>query len=299
MGALAARVVVLVIEGGASRAAYASGVAQALQEAGVVPDAIYGTSAGGAIGAWYAARQAHVGVTTWDKVTDRALLSYRRALVGRPVIDFRRLYSHYYPNVFGMDLDAIRRSPFPVHVTVTDADTGETLHPDLRTAEDPLVLLHATSALPLVSETPVLWQGRRVLDGGATDPLPVRKALDDGWRDLVVVSNRPLGPRRPEPALVVRLVSLQFPRLAEHVAAHHLYHNDALALAERPPEGARVRLVRPGSDLGVSRLTRDAALLRRVAQRGREDGARVAKELLGEAAGTQATAGAMAHDTPA
>lgn len=272
--------VTLVLEGGAARACYGSGVAAALQQAGLVPEAIYGTSAGGAIGAWYAAGQADVGCTTWDHTADRRLLSYRRGLLGQGhVIDFRRLYSEMYRDFFKMDVATLRAAPYPVRVTVTDADTAETLYPDLREAEDPFLLLHATSALPLVSEAPVAWQGRRVLDGGATQPLPLAQAIADGHRDLIVVSNRPRGLRRPESPLLVALVTQKFPALQEAARQHHRYHNDALRLAENPPDGVRIRLVRPAKDLGISRLTRDIKLLRKGIDIGRADGARVAAEL--------------------
>lgn len=269
--------VALVIEGGAARAAYASGAALALQEAGFVPDAIYGTSAGGAIGAWFAAGQAHLGIRTWDAIADRRLLSYRRALWGdRPVIDFRLLYSEYYPRVFGLDLDALRRAPYPVCVTVTDADTGKALYPDLRSARDPLALLHATSALPLVSECPVEVEGRRLVDGGATAPVPLARALEDGHKDVVVLANRPRGARKPESRLTVALVARQFPSLRDATERHHEIHDAAMRLAESPPAGVRVRLVRPSRDLGVGRFTRDVAKLRAAIEEGRRDGARVA-----------------------
>lgn len=272
--------VTLVIEGGAARACYASGVAESLQKAGLVPDAIYGTSAGGAIGAWYAARQAHVGCATWEHTPDRALLSYRRALLGRGhVLDFRRLYGEMYPNFFKMDVAALRASPYPVHVTVTDADTAETLYPDLRAAEDPFLLLHATSAIPLVSESPVRWGERRVLDGGVTEPVPVAKAIEDGRKDILVISNRPRGLRRPESPIVVALMAREFPALRDAARTRHARYNEALRLAEDPPPGVRVRLVRPSADLGVSRLTRDLRLLRKAIDVGRRDGAQVAAQL--------------------
>lgn len=256
----------------------------ALQAAGFVPDAIYGTSAGGAIGAWYAAGQAAQGARTWDSVSDRALLSYRRMLWGdQPVIDFRRLYSDYYPNRFGLDVAALRRAPYPVRVTLTDADTGETLYPDLRGDPDPLALLHATSALPLVSESPVRWQGRRVLDGGLTDPVPLARAIEDGHKEIVLLANRPPGARRPEPDIVVRLLARLLPAMETHARMHHEYHNRAMALAMSPPPGVRVRVVRPASDTGITRLSRDVKQLRRVIERGQRD----AQALCGELAAPQ------------
>lgn len=270
------------------RAAYGSGVALALQEAGVVPDAIYGTSAGGAIGAWYAAGQAHVGVTTWEHVGDRQLLSYRRAFWGdRPVLDFRLLYGDMYPNHFRMDVARLRAAPYPAYVTLTDADSAEAAYVDLRKVEDPFLHLHATSALPLVSEAPVRIGGRRYLDGGATDPLPLQKALDDGRKDILVVSNRPRGLRHPESPVVVAMIARRFPALQEATRRHHALHNEAIALAEALSEGrapprhrhVRARLVRPAKDLGLGRFTRDLKVVRGAIAQGQKDGQRALAEM--------------------
>lgn len=262
------------------RATYASGVAESLQRAGLVPDAIYGTSAGGAIGAWYAAGQADVGARTWDHVNDRALMSWRRALLQRgPMLDFRTLYGERYRSFFKMDIARLRAASYPVYATVTDAETLETLYLDLRVADDPFAVLHATSAIPILAEAPVRIDGRPLVDGGTTDPIPVKRALEDGWRDIVVVSNRPAGQRPPESELAIRVLGLKFPRLVEAARKHHTHHNEAIRIAEDPPEGARIRLVRPARELGVSRLTRDVGKLRAAIDVGRRDGARLAAEL--------------------
>lgn len=267
-----ARVATLIIEGGANRATYATGAAAALQASGFEPDAIYGTSAGGALAAWYAAGQMESAVGTWVAVQDPCLLSYRRGLVGGPVFDLRLLYRDYYPRVFGIDVEAIRRAPFPVHVTITDADTGETLYPDIRLAEHPLHAVHAGAAIPILSEAPVEWNGRRCLDGGTTDPIPIAKAIVDGHRDIVAILNRAPGERRPEPELAVRLVARKFPKLAQHARLHHEYHNRAVRLALAPPPGVRVRVIRPARDTGVGRATRDLRRLRAAIETGRRDG---------------------------
>lgn len=270
----------LVIEGGATRAAYASGAAEALHRAGLVPDAIYGTSAGGAIGAWFGAGQPHIGLRTWDRLTDRGLMSFRRFAGGSvPVLDFRRLYGEYYPLRFGMDIVALRRAPYPIWITITDAEKVESHYVDIRTSADPFQLLHATSAMPVVSEAPVTIDGRPWVDGGMTDPVPLQRAIEDGHRDIIVILNRPMGERPPEPRIVTRLVARQFPRLADVTASHHVYHNASVRLAEVPPKGVRVRILRPDADLGISRFTRDLARVHRVIERGQRDGKALAEEL--------------------
>lgn len=261
------------------RAAYASGVLAALHDAGFRPSAVYGTSAGGAIGAWFSTGQIDVGLSTWDRVGDRRLMSWRRALLGKPVLNGHLIYREMYPKFWKLDAAALRRAEWPVRVSVTDADTAETLYPDLREAEDPFVLLHATTALPILSDAPVAWQGRRLVDGGTGDPIPVARAIADGHRDIIVVANRVAGERRPEPGWAVGLVARRFPALREHARRHHQYHNDALQLAAKPPEGVRVRIIRPTRDLGVSRMTRDLDKLRASIEEGRRDGARHAREM--------------------
>lgn len=267
----------LVVEGGGSRGAYATGVLASLQTSGFVPSAAYGTSAGGALIAWYAAGQMEVACKSWDSISDRKLLSYRRMLVGGHALDLRLLYRHYYPNVFGMDVKALRAAPFAVRVTLTDAETCATYHPDIRESEDPLALVHAGAALPIVAEAPIEWNGRPCLDGGTTAPIPIQRALDDGHKDIVCVLNRPSGIRAPEPEWAIRLVARRFPALEEAARRHHAYHNIAVALAENPPEGVRVRIIRPSGETGVSRMTRDVKAVRRAIEMGRSDGSGFAR----------------------
>lgn len=269
----------LVIEGGANRAAYATGVGASLQAAGFVPSAVYGTSAGGALAAWYGAGQMEQACKTWDAVVDRDLLSYRRALIGGYVFDLKKLYHHYYPNVFGMDVEALRRAPFPVHVTITDADSLETIHPDIRSSPSPLALVHAGAAIPIFSEAPVLWEGKRYLDGGTTDPIPIQKAIDDGHKRIVCILNRPPGDRKAEPAWAVEILARKFPTLREAIRKHHEYHNQAVRVALSPPEGVSVHVIRPATDTGVSRATRDLRRIHAAIARGRVDGKRAAAAL--------------------
>jgi len=267
----------LVIEGGANRSAYATGALCELQKAGIVPDAAYGTSAGGALAAWYAAGQMERCAEVWRYATDRRIMSYRRALIGRRIFDLSALYRELYLEEFGLDVAAVKRSRYPVFVTLTDADTGETVYVDLRTVEHPTHWIHAGAALPIAAAAPIELDGQRWLDGGTTDPIPLRRAIDDGHTDVVVVMNRPAGVRKPEPGWVVKLFGRKFPQLVEHARQHHAYHNDAVRLAEPPPKGVRVRIVRPSRDTGLSRTTRDIKVLRAAIEMGRRDAERVLK----------------------
>lgn len=270
----------LVIEGGGSRAAYASGVADALAEARLRFDAVYGTSAGGAIGAWFAAGQTRDGARTWDYTRDAIAFSYWRWFTLRgPLWSLARIYNGVYVNEIPLDLEAVRESAFPVWVTLTDADSGEAEYRDLRRGNI-LQLLSATSAIPYLTEGPVATDGRRFFDGGLADPLPVERALDEGANELVVVGNRPPGwTRSAEGRWMLRRMARQFPGAAKALERRHLAYNGAVRAAEQPPPGVRCTLIRPTGDTGLRRLTRDAKVLMAGIERGREDGRRAAAAL--------------------
>ncbi|MGQ0536336.1 MAG: patatin-like phospholipase family protein [Methanobacteriota archaeon] len=262
----------LVMEGGGMRAAYTNGVLAAFEDRGVGFDAVYGTSAGGALAAWFSAGQARFALETWPFASDRRILSYRRWLRGGPLLDHDALYRIVYEKERPLDVRAVRRARHPVVVTATDADTGEARYQDLR--HGPVLdWLRATGRLPMATNPPVLIDGRRWLDGGIIDPVPIGRAIDDGFRDIVLVLTRAWIARKPESWWLCELIARRYPALRDAVFAHHALHNDAIRLADDPPSGVRIRILRPSTDTRVGRLTRDMRRITAAIEQGRLDGA--------------------------
>lgn len=254
------------------KACYASGVLSSFEEHGYRPfDAVYGTSAGGALVAWFSAGQARFAEATWDYASDPRILSYRRFLRGGPLLHHENLLDIVYLKERPIDQEAIRRSPHPVIVTAVDVHTGEVLYHDLRDG-DIIPWLKATGRLPLGAGDPVVIGGRSLLDGGIVDPIPVRRAVADGHTRLTVVLNTPPGKRRPEHPLATAMVVRKYPRLRDGVVRHVDIKQAAIDYAKSPPPGVQADLVRPAAPTGVGRLTRDLEKIRRVLDLGRADG---------------------------
>ena len=255
------------------KAAYANGVLSAFEEAGHTAwDAVYGTSAGGALAAWSSAGQARYAEKTWDYASDRRIVSYRRwARRGGPLLDHEALLDIVYLQEHPIDQEAIARCPHPVYVTASDVDTGEVVYHDLRTG--PVIpWLKATGRLPFASGPPVEIDGHRYLDGGILDPIPIRHVVEEGHDDITLILNTPAGKRRKDNAVIAGLAARKYPRLRDGIVRHHEIKHDAVHFAEKPPKGVRVHIVRPHGPTGVSRLTRDLALIRGALEQGRRDG---------------------------
>lgn len=267
------------------KAAYANGVLSAFEEAGHCPfDAVYGTSAGGALGAWFAAGQARHAEATWAYAADERLLSYRRWITGRGVLlDHEALLDIVYVHEHPLDQAAVLRSPFPVIVTAADVHSGEVAYHDLRDG-DIIPWLKATGRLPFACGPPVVINGRAYLDGGIVDPIPVRKAVEDGATEITLILNRVVGGYRPDNRLIAKLAALKFPRLGKGILEHQKVKDAAMDFARNPHGGVVVNTIRPAVATGLTRLSRDQRLIRAGIELGRRDGWAHLQAMQGQAA---------------
>ena len=239
------------------RGAFANGVLAVLEDAGHRDfDAVYGTSAGGALAAWWSAGQARYALGTWRYAQDPEILSYGRYLLRRgPLLDHDRLFEKVYLGEMPLDVAAIEDAPHPVVVTVTDADSGAVHYPDIR--QGPVIdWLRAAGRLPLGTGPAVEVEGRRWLDGGLSVPIPIERAIKDGADEVVCILNNPPAEREPEPRLVSALVERAYPAVADLARRHHELHNQNVGLVLEPPGGVMVDVICPEATLPVGRLTR-------------------------------------------
>lgn len=255
------------------RAAYANGVLAGLEEAGVGFDAVYGTSAGGALAAWFSAGQARYALETWDYVDDDRILSYQRWLLREgPLLDHDRLFEVVYEDEHPLDVEAVETADHPVVVTATEVDTGRGHHQDLRDG-DVIDWLRATGRLPLASGPPVEIGGTRYLDGGVAIPIPIERAFRDGADEVLLVLNRPERKSEAESLFLAAIVGHRYPELFDLVRRHAELWNEAVETANDPPPGVDVTIVKPDEQLGLARLSRDEEQIQHAIHKGLDDAA--------------------------
>src|SRR5579875_1099107 len=148
--------IALVVEGGGMRGAVSGGMALGLAELGLHDafDAAYGASAGTLNALWLIAGRAQAGMQTWANAEwIRELISRRRALLGRPVVDVRGLveerYEAYSPGLFA----AAWAARTELHPLATDVATGAAadLHEFIRDPRSLQEAVRASATLPLLA----------------------------------------------------------------------------------------------------------------------------------------------------
>ncbi|HEX9723669.1 MAG TPA: patatin family protein [Vicinamibacteria bacterium] len=263
----------LVLEGGGMRATYTAGVLEAFAEdadGGGRFDFVVACSAGACTAASYLAGQPQRNRTVYlEHLSGKRFIRWHRLLTCGDVMDIDYLTDEVHGRLCPLDLEALRRSPTPLEIGVTDAETGATRYLSNHT-DDLLTSLRATCALPFYYRRPVFYQGRRYLDGGLSDPVPIKRAIALGATEVVVVLTSSIeGRGRKRQSSLFLSMSRGVRRT---LAERHLRYREAAELLASPPPGVRILTVRPSRALGLGRATRDRVKLQAGCDLGRADG---------------------------
>ncbi len=255
----------LVLSGGSARGFAHIGVIKVLEEEGVRPDLIVGTSAGSIVGALYAsgmnaaeleatsrqARDVFAAETDWQRVlrleslglfTGNALHAFVNRHTGQRTLE---------------------TMPLPFAVIATDLGSG---NPVAFTHGDAAHAVHASCAIPGVFE-PVEIRGRLYADGDLSNPLPVRIARQLGARQVIAIDviYPPADSARPRSPLGVlfQTVLVQTWRLkeAELGAADLVIRPDIPATENQYGFGDREMLIAAGEAAARRALPALRALL--------------------------------------
>ncbi len=167
----------LALGGGAARGFAHIGVLQVLEEQGIKPDLIVGTSAGSVVAALYASGKTPTELAAMAMTLDESSIT-DWVFPGRSLLKGEALAKFVRNLTGGRQIEAMR---LPLGIVATDLRTGQ---PILFRRGDPGVAVRASSAVPAIFE-PVKIGGQEYIDGGAVSPVPVRFARQMG-ADLII-----------------------------------------------------------------------------------------------------------------
>lgn len=179
----------LALGGGAARGFAHVGVIQVLEEAGIRPDMVVGTSAGSLVAALYASgRNGAQLQQVAESLEEAALTDWTLPIFGRGALKGEAL-ARYVSSLVNHKL--IEEMPMPLGIVATDLGSGQGV---LFRRGSTGTAVRASSAVPSVFQ-PVTIAGRDYVDGGLVSPVPVGFARQMG-ADLVIavdISSPPEG----------------------------------------------------------------------------------------------------------
>lgn len=171
----------LALGGGAARGFAHVGVIQVLEEAGIRPNLVAGTSAGSLVAAIYASGKSGAQLQqVAETMEEAAIADWSLQIFSRGALRGEALARYVNTQV---NSRLIENMPMPLGIVATDLNTGvDTVFQrgDTGTA------VRASSAVPAVFQ-PVKISGRDYVDGGLVSPVPVRAAHKMGAELVIAV----------------------------------------------------------------------------------------------------------------
>ncbi len=267
----------LIMEGGAMRGLFSSGVTDVLMENGVRFDGGVGTSAGAAFGCNYKSGQIGRALRYNKEYCDD-----ERYVSARSFFKTGNLYSedfcyHQIPETLDkFDFDTFNKDPMEFYVTCTNIETGLAVHhrhdeenEDMGTF---LEWVRASCAMPLLEQI-VEIDGLKLLDGGVGDSVPIRFMEEIGYDRNVVILTQPLTyvKKKIKYGLLARKVYKEYPKLTEAMLDRHEKYNETYSYIREKELKGDLFVIRPPRSLNIS-ITNKPEEIQRVYDIGRNEG---------------------------
>lgn len=262
----------IVCEGGAMRGNFTAGVLDVFMEERIRrADAIVGVSAGALCAANYCSHQIGRSVrvnTTY--CADWRFLSMRSYMLTGDALGadfmFHRIQDEYDPYDYG----AWEADQTEFYVVCSDLDTGQAAYERIEKLPEDVDLIRASASMPLVSRT-VEQRGRRLLDGGTADSIPVQWALDRGFDKIVVILTQDRSYRKKPLAIMgfVHRTYLNQDAFCEQMATRHTRYNICRDFCFDLEAEGRITLLTPDQPVTIKQMESDPAKVMALYNSGR------------------------------
>lgn len=254
------------------RGLFTAGVMDVLMENGILFDGAVGVSAGACFGCNYKSRQ--IGrVLRYntrfcaDKRYGGWGVFFKTGNIYSTDFCYGEVPLKYDP----FDFETYKNDPMEFYVVCTELESGKAVYHKYEGDEESgFDWIRASASMPLVSRI-VEIEGKKLLDGGVADSIPVKFFEELGYDRNIAVLTQPAGYRKSKNKLLalMRLKYRKYPRFIKAIAERHIMYNDTLDyIAEREGKGALL-VIRPEEKLPVGKVEKDPEKLKAAYDLGR------------------------------
>ena len=211
----------LALGGGAARGFAHVGVIQVLEEAGLKPDLVVGTSAGSLVAALYASGRTPAQLQqVAETMEEAAFTDWTLPIFSRGMLRGEALARYVNAQVGGK---LIEQMALPLGIVATDLNTGSGV---LFQRGDTGTAVRASSAVPALF-LPVKIGSQEYVDGGLVSPVPVRYARQMG-AELVIAVDISSAPEGNPAGDTLQILLQTFAIMGKSINAYELREADVV-----------------------------------------------------------------------
>lgn len=262
----------LVLEGGALRGMYTSGVLDTFLKNNMEFECVAGVSAGALNAMSYISKQPGRSAKINLEYCDDPRYIGRKAFIkNKGIIGYDYLFGDISENKVPFDYKSFENTNQRFIIVTTNCEKAETEYLEKSNCNDLFKAAQASSSMPLASAM-VEINNNHYLDGAVTTSIPVKWALEQGYEKVVVVLTRDKTYRKPilsnKMKKLYKLAYHKYPKLIEKLnTMPERYNKLQDELIELEKEG-KIFIIRPEKEVTVSRLEKDKEKLENLYKEG-------------------------------
>ena len=254
------------------RGIYTAGVLDVFMERGLHFDGVIGVSAGALHGCSFVSGQKGRSIRYYKKYReDWRFMSFKSLLRTGDIVGEKFCYHDIPERLDPFDYEAFAKSGTDFYVVCTNLKTGEAEYIQITDMQNQIDAMRASASMPYVSKI-VDYKGKKLLDGGCADSIPVKEFQKMGYGRNVVVLTREDGyEKKPQNARMAELRYRRYPRFVETLKNRHRVYNQTLKEIHEMEKTGDTFVIRPSEKLTISRMEKDLKEIQRVYDIGRKD----------------------------
>jgi len=262
------------MEGGAMRGMFTCGVIDVLMENDIRFDGSAGISAGAVFGCNYKSHQIGRPIRyNKNYCRDPRYSSFRSLIKTGDYYGADFCYRMIPDELDLFDRETFKNDPMEFYVGATDVQTGKAVYHLCKDGgTEDIEWMRASASMPVLSK-PVKIGSLQLLDGGVADSVPYAYMESLGYNKNVIILTQPKGYRKAKSrgSSFIGACLRKYPAIRQAMAERHEVYNRQMEEIEEREKNNTSFVIRPPSDLAISRTSKDPSELERVYQIGRSE----------------------------
>ena len=250
----------LICEGGGTKAAYTAGVLECFLDQGIDFPYSAGISAGAFCLLAYVSKQKdRLRVTGVDSAARKQAVGLYPILHEKAIFGIYSTYN-FVEEKAPLDIKTFRENECELEMGLYNIETGKIEYFNKKQySEDGMIVKAACSLLMLTH--PVIIDGKRYMDGGLIDMIPVEQALKNECQAVIFISTKEENyVRKPAPNWQLRLARMIYrrePYIAKDLSVRHENYQKQWERVKALEKEGKALILRPSKDMGITRYTTD------------------------------------------
>lgn len=263
----------LVLEGGGMRGIYTAGVLDFFLDHNIYTDGVIGVSAGACHACSYASKQrGRAFRTNTDYIKDKRYMSMRSLITTGDLFGAKFVYDDIPNKLDIYDYETFNKGEIKLYAVCSNIETGKAEYIQCINMVHDVIYVRASASLPLLSKV-VEVDGKKLLDGGACDSIPIKRFQEMGYDKNIVVLTQCKKYRKGKNNLlpIIRKVYRKYPKFIAKLEKRHVEYNRTLNELSLMEKEGSVFIIRPSAPVEISRLEKNVDKLKALYDQGYQD----------------------------